>query len=106
MLVGSSRSAPNGPWLRGGIRRGKAHRLTRTADDRGSLSMAKEACDSYEARVLPDDRSEFRIVVPSRFADPWLVKLSDLRAGLTEVRSLAGSAPDVEPPAAADGGCG
>ena len=73
-------------------------------DDGELFSMVQEACDSYEARVLPDGRTEVRIVIPPRFADLWLVKLSDLRGTLAEVESLAGSAPDAEPGAAADGG--
>jgi hypothetical protein len=55
------------------------------------FSMVQEACDSYEARVLPDGRTEVRIVIPPRFADLWLVKLSDLRGTLAEVRALAES---------------
>ena len=65
--------------------------------------MVGEACDSYEARPLADGRTEIRIVIPSRFADLWLVKLSELQGTLAEVRSLAEDKHD-EPGAAADGG--
>ena len=58
--------------------------------DKGeSFSMVQEACDSYEARPLADGRTEVRIVIPPRFADLWLAKLSELRGTLAEVRSLA-----------------
>ena len=72
------------------------------ADDSEPFSLVLEACDSYEARSLPDGRTEVRIVIPPRFADLWLAKLSELRGTLAEVQSLAGRAPDAEPGAAAD----
>jgi hypothetical protein len=43
------------------------------------FSMVQEAIDSYAARELPDGRLEIQIIVPRRFADLWLVKLSELR---------------------------
>src|SRR5687767_15575781 len=51
------------------------------------FSMVIEACDYYEARPLPDGRTEVRIVIPPRFADLWLCKLSELQGTLAEVRS-------------------
>ena len=54
------------------------------------FSMVQEACDSYEARPLTDGRTEVRIVIPPRFVDLWLVKLSELQGTIAEVRSLAG----------------
>ena len=62
--------------------------MTDQLDDSESFSMVQEACDSYESRVLADARTEIRIVVPAQFADLWLVKLSELRATLAEVKSL------------------
>ena len=56
--------------------------------------LVQEACDSYETRLLPDGRTEVRIVIPHRFADLWVVKLSGLLGTLAEVQSLAGQVPD------------
>jgi hypothetical protein len=44
------------------------------------FSMVQEACDLYSVQTLPDGRTEIRIVVPRRFSDLWLAKLSELRA--------------------------
>jgi hypothetical protein len=63
------------------------------ADDNGSFSMVHEAVDSYEARQLPDGRTEIRIVIPPRFADLWLVKLSELRGTNAELRALTNDPP-------------
>jgi len=52
------------------------------------FSMVQEACDSYEAFSLPDGRTEIRILVPPRFADLWLTKLSAMRGTLAELRDL------------------
>jgi hypothetical protein len=43
------------------------------------FSMVQEACDTYEVNPLPDGRTEIKIIVPPRFAELWLVKLSELR---------------------------
>ena len=59
-------------------------------DEQEPFSMVDEACDSYEARPLDDGRTEVRIVIPARFADLWLVKVSEMRGTLAEMRSLAG----------------
>ncbi len=68
------------------------------------FSMAQEACDSFEVRPLADGRTEVRIVIPPQFADLWLVKLSELRGTVAEVRSPAEGTRHAEPGAAADGG--
>jgi hypothetical protein len=57
-------------------------------DESEGFPMVGEACDSYETRLLPDGRTEIRIVIPKRFADLWLVKLSELRGTLAELREL------------------
>jgi hypothetical protein len=49
-----------------------------------TFSMVQEACTSYEASERPDGSLEIRIVVPKRFANLWLVKLSELRGTLEE----------------------
>ena len=72
--------------------------------DEGELfSMVHEACDSYEVRPLADGRTEVRIVIPPRFADLWLAKLSELWGTLAEMRSLDGEQSHAQPNAAADG---
>jgi len=59
------------------------------SDENEPFPMVGEAVDSYEARDLPDGRLEIRIVAPRRFASLWLVKLTELRGTLTEMRELA-----------------
>ena len=57
-------------------------------DENEPFKLVGEASDSYEARALPDGRTEIRIVIPPRFANLWLVKLNELRGTLAEVREL------------------
>jgi hypothetical protein len=54
-----------------------------------SFSMLQEAVDSYEARPLPDGRTEIRLLIPPRFTNLWLLKLSELRATDAELQPLA-----------------
>lgn len=51
-----------------------------------AFSLVQEGCDLYEVRQQPDGRTEIRIVVPPRFAELWLVKLSELRGTLSELQ--------------------
>jgi hypothetical protein len=48
-------------------------------------SMVQEACDSYKVVTLPDGRTEIRNVIPERFRDLWLTKLSELRGTQSEL---------------------
>ena len=57
-------------------------------DERELFSMVQEACDSYDAVSLPDGRTEIRILIPPRFANLWLTKLSAMRGTLAELREL------------------
>ncbi len=68
-----------------------------SADDCVPFSLVQEGCDSYEARSLPDGRTEVRIIIPPRFTDLWLAKLSGLRGTLAEARALAERAQDAAP---------
>jgi hypothetical protein len=54
-----------------------------------AFSLVQEGCDSYDVRQLPDGRTEIRIVVPPRFINLWLMKLSELRATSAELRDSA-----------------
>ena len=62
--------------------------MTHVMDDDEPFSMVIEACDSFEARPLDQGGVEVRIVIPARFADLWLIKLSGLRGTLAELRPL------------------
>ena len=66
--------------------------MTGQHGDDEPFSMLQEACDSFEASLLPDDRTKQRRILPPQFADLWLVKLSELRGTLAEVRLLAARA--------------
>lgn len=56
------------------------------ANEDKRFSMVQEACDLYVAKPLADGGIEVRIIIPPRFADLWLVKLSELTGTLAEVR--------------------
>ena len=62
-------------------------------DEYEPFSMIQEAVDSYTATDLPDGRLQVTILIPSRFANLWLVKVADLRGTLSEVQDLADRAP-------------
>ena len=49
------------------------------------ISMVQECTSSYVASSHSDGSLTITIEVPARFADLWLVKLSDLRATADEV---------------------
>ena len=66
--------------------------MTGQHGDDEPFSMLQEACDSFEASLLPDGRTELRIIIPPQFADLRMVKFSELRGTLSEVRSLAARA--------------
>jgi hypothetical protein len=68
-----------------------------SSDESESFSMVIEACDSYEARLLLDGRTEIRIVIPPRFADLWLIKLSELRGTLDDESAIVEGLPATEP---------
>ncbi len=48
--------------------------------------MVQECTDVYWPEEQSDGSLEVRIKIPRRFADLWLVKLSDLRATMDEIR--------------------
>ena len=48
-------------------------------------SMIQECTNRYEARRQADGSLDIHILVPRRFANLWLAKLSDLRATDTEI---------------------
>ena len=48
--------------------------------------MIQECTDSYGAEVQPGGNLEIHIKVPKRFADLWLVKLSELTTTNEEIR--------------------
>lgn len=50
-------------------------------------SMVQECTDSYRAEEQPDGSLEVRIKVPKRFADLWIVKLSELQTTMDEIRA-------------------
>lgn len=43
-------------------------------------SMVQECVDHYSVQEAPDGSVEIRIRAPARFAQLWMVKLSELRA--------------------------
>ena len=49
------------------------------------VSMVQECVDSYDVESHDDGKITITIEVPKRFADLWLVKLSELRATNTEI---------------------
>jgi hypothetical protein len=59
----------------------------------GNYSLVQECTDSYETRDLPDGRMDVHIVVPRRFADLWLAKLSSLRTDDEEIRQYQPEGP-------------
>ncbi len=49
------------------------------------ISMVQECTSTYVASEHPDGSLTITIEVPARFAELWLVKLSDLRATVDDV---------------------
>jgi len=47
--------------------------------------MVQECTDSYDFSKRVDGSAEVRIVIPKRFADLWVAKLSDLRTSSKEI---------------------
>ena len=68
--------------------------MARQQNEDECFSMVGEACDSYVAHPLADGRTQIRIIIPARFADLWLVKLSEWKGTLTEMQALEGN-PEV-----------
>lgn len=50
-----------------------------------AYSMVQECTDSYEARRQEDGTLKVQMLIPARFADLWLVKLSELTATDAEI---------------------
>jgi len=50
-----------------------------------TYSMIQECTDSYRVTERPDGGAEIRIEVSKRFADLWLVKLSELQTNDAEI---------------------
>lgn len=50
-----------------------------------TYSMTQECTDSYRVEERPKGGVEITISAPKRFADLWLVKLSELRATDAEI---------------------
>lgn len=59
--------------------------MTNHYDER-EVSMVQECVDSYDVKSHGDGKITITIEVPRRFADLWLVKLSELRATDSEIR--------------------
>lgn len=53
-------------------------------------SLTQECTDSYRVTEHSDGGVEIRIVVPKRFADLWLVRLSELKTTDEEIASYEG----------------
>lgn len=53
--------------------------------DEREVSMVQECVDSYDVKSHSDGKITITIEVPKRFADLWLVKLSELRASDVEI---------------------
>ncbi len=56
------------------------------------ISMVQECTSYYLAKRHPDGSVTVTIEVPKRFADLWIVKLSELRTSMNEIL-------EYEPPA-------
>lgn len=52
-------------------------------------SLVQECTSSYAVQDRPDGGIEILIVVPARFAELWMVKLSELRATDEEISNAA-----------------
>lgn len=50
-----------------------------------SFSMVQECTDSYKAEEQKDGKLKISILIPKRFGDLWLVKLSELRTTMEEI---------------------
>jgi len=48
-------------------------------------SLVQECTDGYRVDRQPDGRVQIHIVVPARFAELWLLKLSELRTNEREI---------------------
>ncbi len=55
-------------------------------NDEREVDMVQECVDSYDVKAHDDGKITITIDVPRRFADLWLVKLSELRATDAEIR--------------------
>lgn len=62
----------------------------------GEYSMVHECTDYYEARSQDDGSLRIEIRVPRRFADLWLVILTELTASDTEILYYDPDQPDIE----------
>jgi hypothetical protein len=60
-------------------------------DEEIPFSMVQEAVDSYSVESLPDGRTAIQIVIPARFVNLWLVKLSELHGTRAEMLRLSGN---------------
>ena len=60
--------------------------LSRLITQMAEYSMVQECVDRYEARDRADGGLDIQMVVPPRFRDLWLVKLSELRASDDEIK--------------------
>lgn len=58
--------------------------MTHHYDER-EVSMVQECVDSYDVKSHDDGKITITIEVPKRFADLWLVKLSELRTTDAEI---------------------
>ncbi len=50
------------------------------------ISMVQECANKYMAMEQPDGGIKIVIDIPKRFKNLWLVKLSDLRTTMEEIR--------------------
>lgn len=57
-------------------------------EDEKGYSMVQECTDLYRVTELEDGRTRVEMVVPARFRDLWLMKLSELRTDDTEIAGL------------------
>ncbi len=62
------------------------------------ISMVQECVSRYEVEDRGDDGIHVKIEIPRRFADLWLVKLSDLRATDEEIAEYGDECDDSLPP--------
>ena len=56
-----------------------------------TYSLTQECVDSYRVNEQPAGGVEITITVPKRFADLWLVKLSELRTTAEEIATYEGT---------------
>jgi hypothetical protein len=54
-------------------------------NDQIEVSMIQECVHSYDVQPHSDGRITVTIEIPKRFADLWLVKLSELKATHAEI---------------------